>query len=59
MLTIVAYSALCMTFITTIMAIKGYYYLYWIAAICIYIFSVIAGFSIGQLTIGLQSYLLS
>lgn len=53
MLTTIAYLALLMTLITTIMAIKGYYYLYWIAAISIYIFSAIAGFTIGQWTVGL------
>ncbi|WP_246629013.1 hypothetical protein [Mesobacillus maritimus] len=39
--------------VTTVIAIKGNYRFYWISAISIYIFSFIAGFSVGQLTIGL------
>jgi len=39
--------------VTTVFAIRGNYPFYWISAISIYIFSFLAGFSIGQLTIGL------
>jgi sulfite exporter TauE/SafE len=36
-----------------VLAAKGNRKLYWVAAVAAYIFSFIAGFSIGQLTIGL------
>jgi hypothetical protein len=45
--------ALAIAIVTVSLAIKGNYKYYWIAAIGIYIFSFLAGFSIGQLTIGL------
>ena len=39
--------------VSAFFAIKGKYQYYWISAIGIYIFSFIAGFSIGQMTVGL------
>ncbi len=53
MLSIIAYSLLILTVITTIIAILGRHNMYWVAAVCIYVFSFLAGFSIGQLTVGL------
>jgi hypothetical protein len=49
---VIALAALILSVVTTFFAIKGKYQLYWIAAIGIYIFSLIAGFSIGQITVG-------
>ncbi|ALX48883.1 hypothetical protein [Lentibacillus amyloliquefaciens] len=53
MFTVIAYAMLLMTLISVILAAMGRYWLYWIAALSIYIFSFLAGFSIGQLTVGL------
>ena len=50
---VIAFSALIVAVVSIIFAIKGRYQFYWIAAIGIYIFSFLAGFSIGQLTVGL------
>ncbi|HET7658526.1 MAG TPA: hypothetical protein VFK37_09555 [Bacillales bacterium] len=52
MFTMIAYSALLLTFIMASVAIKHPQF-YWVAAGCIYVFSAMAGFSIGQLTVGL------
>lgn len=52
-LTIIAFSALVVAIVSTFFAIKGKHQLYWIATIGIYIFSFLAGFSIGQITVGL------
>ncbi|MGM0884263.1 MAG: hypothetical protein ACQEXQ_24885 [Bacillota bacterium] len=41
------------TIVSLFFAIKGKYQFYWICAIGIYIFSFLAGFSTGQLTVGL------
>jgi hypothetical protein len=40
-------------FVTLILAIKGKHNYYWGAALSSYIFSFLAGFSVGQLTVGL------
>ncbi|WP_102345928.1 hypothetical protein [Bacillus sp. Marseille-P3661] len=50
---VIAFSALVIAIVAAILAIKGKYGLYWISAVGIYIFSFLAGFSIGQMTIGL------
>lgn len=50
---VIAFFALIVAIVSTFFAIKGKYQLYWISAFGIYIFSFIAGFSIGQLTVGL------
>ena len=50
---VIAFSALIVAIVSTFFAIKGKYRFYWIAAIGIYIFSFLAGFSIGQMTVGL------
>ncbi|MDQ0888905.1 hypothetical protein QFZ81_003993 [Paenibacillus sp. V4I9] len=50
---VIAFSALIVAIVSSFLAIKGKYQLYWISAIGIYIFSLLAGFSIGQLTVGL------
>jgi hypothetical protein len=50
---IIAFSALIVAVVSIFFAIKGKYQLYWISAIGIYIFSFLAGFSIGQITVGL------
>lgn len=39
--------------LSTVAAMLGKYQYYWVAAISTYIFSFIAGFSIGQMTVGL------
>ncbi|UOQ87293.1 hypothetical protein [Gracilibacillus salinarum] len=51
--TVIAYSSLIIAIVSVLFAIKGRYFFYWISAIAIYVFSYIAGFSIGQLTVGL------
>lgn len=51
--TLIAFSALIIAIVSSFFAIKGKYQYYWISAIGIYIFSFIAGFSIGQMTVGL------
>jgi hypothetical protein len=43
---------LLIAFVTALFAIRGNYRYYWVSAIGIYLFSFLAGFSIGQLTIG-------
>jgi hypothetical protein len=50
---LIAFSALIISIVSTFLAIRGKYQFYWISAIGIYFFSFIAGFSIGQMTIGL------
>ena len=50
---VIAFSALIIAIVSAIAAIKGKYRFYWISAIAIYIFSFLAGFSIGQITVGL------
>jgi hypothetical protein len=50
---VIANSALIVAVVSLLLAIKGKQRLYWISAIGIYVFSFIAGFSIGQLTVGL------
>ncbi|MEH7306641.1 hypothetical protein [Neobacillus drentensis] len=49
---VIAFATLSISIVSTFFAIKGRHHLYWIAAIGIYIFSVITGFSIGQITVG-------
>jgi hypothetical protein len=56
---VIAFAALILSIVSTFYAIKGRYQLYWIAAIGIYIFSFIAGFSIGQITVGFTFVLLA
>ncbi len=51
--TVIAFSALIIAIVSTFAAIKSKYQFYWISAIGIYIFSFLAGFSIGQITVGL------
>jgi hypothetical protein len=50
---IIAFFALFVAVVSMVIATKGRYHFYWFAAIGIYIFSFLAGFSIGQLTVGL------
>jgi hypothetical protein len=57
--TLIAFSALIVSIVSTFFAIKGKHQLYWIGAIGIYIFSLIAGFTIGQITVGLTFVLLA
>lgn len=52
-ISIIAYSSLFFAIITAILAGMGKYWLYWLSALGINIFSFLAGFSIGQLTVGL------
>ncbi len=52
-LSVIVFSALILAIVSTFYAIKGKYQFYWISAIGIYIFSLLAGFSIGQMTVGL------
>jgi hypothetical protein len=49
----IAFSALIIAIVTAFFAIRGNYRFYWVSALGIYLFSFIAGFSIGQLTVGL------
>ncbi|WP_047979785.1 hypothetical protein [Ornithinibacillus contaminans] len=50
---VIAFSALAITLLALVFAIKGKHQLYWLAALGNYIFSFLAGFSIGQFTVGL------
>lgn len=50
---VIAFSALIVAVISIFFAIKGKHQLYWISTFGIYIFSFLAGFSIGQMTVGL------
>jgi hypothetical protein len=59
MLTVIAYVSLIVSVISIILAIKGIHQLYWISALGIYIFSFLAGFTIGQFTVALTFILLS
>src|SRR5690625_7675008 len=52
MFSIIAFSSLVIAMISTYFAIKGSSRLYWVSALAIYIFSFLAGFSIGQITVG-------
>lgn len=51
--TIIAYSALIMSIVSFIIALKGRTIFYWFSALSIYLFSFLSGFSIGQITVGL------
>lgn len=59
MLMVIAYVSLLISIVSVIFALKGVHQLYWISAVGIYIFSFLAGFSIGQFTIGLTFIFLS
>lgn len=50
---IIAYASLSITIIALLLAITGNPKFYWLAALSNYIFSILAGFTIGQLTVGL------
>jgi hypothetical protein len=50
---VIAFLSLIVAIVSTFFAFKGKHQLYWISAIGIYIFSFLAGFSIGQMTVGL------
>lgn len=52
-LSVTAYGALLTAVAATMMAVRGAHHLYWVSAIATYIFSFLAGFSIGQFTVGL------
>jgi len=52
MFSIIAFSSLVIAMISTYFASKGSSRLYWVSALAIYIFSFLAGFSIGQITVG-------
>jgi hypothetical protein len=56
---VIALAAFLIAILSIRMAIKGNYKHYWIAALGCYIFSLIAGFSIGQVTVGLTFVLLT
>ncbi|WP_066319255.1 hypothetical protein [Bacillus sp. FJAT-29814] len=45
--------ALIVTVVSIVFSVKGNHKLYWIASLSAYIFSFIAAFSIGQITVGL------
>lgn len=49
----IAFSSLIAASVSALFAARGKHQLYWISAIGIYIFSFVAGFSIGQLTVAL------
>ncbi|WP_256865253.1 hypothetical protein [Paenibacillus sp. 32352] len=51
--TIIAFFILIVTVLSLLIAISGKRQFYWISALGIYLFSFLAGFSIGQLTVGL------
>lgn len=50
---VIAFSALVVAIVSLYFALKGKYQFYLVSAICIYIFSFLADFSIGQITVGL------
>lgn len=50
---VVAFLSLIVAILSLILAILGKRHFYWVSALGIYVFSFIAGFSIGQLTVGL------
>src|SRR5690625_7221144 len=52
MFSIIAFSSLVIAMISTYFAIKGSSRLCWVSALAMYIFSFLAGFSIGQITVG-------
>ncbi|SEQ91277.1 hypothetical protein SAMN05216232_3679 [Virgibacillus subterraneus] len=53
MFTLIFYGFVLITLISVVLAIKGKPKMYWVSALCTYIFSFLGGFSIGQLTVGL------
>ncbi|GAB2552073.1 hypothetical protein [Gracilibacillus alcaliphilus] len=53
MYSVIAYFSFIIAMISIVLALRGKYYYYWIAAIGIYLFSFMAGFSIGKFTVGL------
>jgi hypothetical protein len=57
--TIIAFSSVFVAIFSIYFAIFGYHYLYWLAAIAIYVFSCLSAFSIGQKTVGLTFVLLA
>jgi hypothetical protein len=59
MFTAIAYGSLFVSVMSVIFAIKGNHQLYWISAAGIYIFSFLAGFTIGYFTVGLTFVFLS
>lgn len=59
MFTAIAYGSLLVCVMSVIFAIKGIHQLYWISAVGIYVFSFIAGFTIGQITVGFTFVFLS
>lgn len=50
---VIAFSALVVAIVSLFFAFIGSFQFYWLSAICIYIFSFLAGFSVGQITVGL------
>jgi len=50
---VIAFSALVIAMVSIFFAIRGKYQFYWACAFGIFIFSFLAGFSIGQMTVGL------
>ncbi|WP_245902264.1 hypothetical protein [Gracilibacillus dipsosauri] len=50
---VIAFSALFIAIVSIFFAIRGKYQFYWVSAVGIYVFSFLAGFSIGQMTVGL------
>ncbi|CAG9621275.1 hypothetical protein [Sutcliffiella rhizosphaerae] len=50
--TFVAILALIILIVSLVLALNGKHTFYWIAAVAVYIFSALSGFSIGQLTVG-------
>jgi hypothetical protein len=59
MFTVIAFVSLLVSVTSIIFAIIGYHQLYWVSALGIYIFSFLAGFTIGQFTVGLTFIYLS
>jgi len=51
--TVIAFTSLIIAVVAIVMAVRGKRNHYWTAAAAIYIFSFLAGFSIGQLTVGI------
>lgn len=50
---IIAFSALIVAIVSALFAIFSKHQYYWLSAFGMYVFSFLAGFSIGQLTVGL------
>lgn len=56
---VITFSILFITIIFILIAIKGKHHYYWYASLGMLVFSILSGFSIGRITIGVTFLLLS